>query len=152
MPRECRGCDWHEVLWCSIRARLVGSGVVLPCVPVDTELAQAKAEIERLRHEVEQIHDRLTHIQARLTTRRDYWEKRCLKAEQGLARLEIASADAEIGRLVRGMRRGSTLIHTGPFVVETDWVGQHLPDIYQWADDPADALRAIQEVGDAQEE
>ena len=81
------------------------------------ELAEAKAEIERLRLRFAKWLD--THSQ--LVT------------------------DAEIGRLVRGMPRGSTLIHTGPFCAKkSDWVGHHLPDIYQWADSPAEALRAIQ--------
>lgn len=32
MPRECKGCHWRAVLWCSVRDRLVGTSIALPCI------------------------------------------------------------------------------------------------------------------------
>ena len=155
MPKDCSGCQWQRWAWCSIRDRLVSIGIIPPCVvPTGDELAEAKAEIERLREALEQTHDHLTHIRARLTERREYWEKRCLKAEHSLARLEITSADAEIGRLVRGMRIGTRLVRSIDNIYGVDECSQFNQADAEWKwirgrwRDPAEALRSIQEVGD----
>jgi len=108
---------------------------------------------------------------AALTADRDSWERQCRNAERGLAEakaeidaqasrirgLEAAirgyesnhgacgdyAADAEIGRLVWGMRRGSQLHHPG---LLEGWVGLDFT-IRRQAEDPAEALRAIQKGG-----
>ena len=125
---------------------------VMKPAPQKTLAAElAEAEIERLRKELLQEDDHFRHIRARLTTRREYWEKRCLKAEHDLAHLEILSADAKIGRLVRGMPRYSRLTKGSVYYWAEEqskdnvWhrVKQPLP-----SSNPAEALRSIQEVGD----
>ena len=115
-----------------------GGGVVIQRLHreldiVERELAEAKAEVERLRK---------------------LWlsERNCsgkLHEERNNAQKELASytasvnADAEIGRLVRGMRRGGNLRCSSE-----GWVASDYANYGEDADDPAEALRAIQEGGD----
>lgn len=63
--------------------------------------------------------------------------------------LEELQADAELGRLVRGMRRGSTLLHTTDCKNRPDWVaswsgGGGCIITNSGSDDPTVALRSIQ--------
>lgn len=100
----------------------------------DTELAEAKAETERLETEC---------------LRQAMW---CRKAEESVAKIR---ADAEIGRLVRGMPNDTALRHRyGTYRIarfgyiercRLGWTGGAGS-----TDDPAEALRAIQEVGDGE--
>lgn len=114
-----------------------------------SELAKANAEWLQLREKYDEV-------KSRLTTRREYWEQRCLKAEDALERLEILSADAEIGRLVRGMREDTSLHHIEKDVWSAKtkryghdrWINRILITVT----DPAEALRAIWEMGDASTE
>ena len=92
----------------------------------------AKAEAERLRKR---------HREARIE-----WGRLATKCDELQAELvsytDSVNADAEIGRLVRGMRRGSHLSHPG---LLEGWVAVDCAAKRQ-ADNPAEALRAIQQV------
>lgn len=102
------------------------------CMNAKHQLAEAKAEIEKLRGKCE-------------------WEELC-KGYPGLcAEAEVVvksiKADAEIGRLVRGMRPNSGLRYVGGryhalAYVYPAWGGLTA------ADTPAEALRAIQTLGE----
>ena len=107
----------------------------------ESRLAEAKAETEKWRKSA-QVY-RARYILA-LNDR-----------DVAQAELEIKNDDAEIGRLVRKMRKHTALIktestywgQTGELSTTTKWTTADHP----WVrDDPAEALRAIQEGGDAE--
>lgn len=92
MLRGCGSCKGLGVLWCSIRDSLAGSSVKPACVTASevTELAEAKAEMERLREERDGVNERL-EIRRTLC---QSWEGRCHRTER-----KLAGAKAEIERL-----------------------------------------------------
>jgi len=90
------------------------------CQKDEEELAEAKAEIERLRSLV-----------------------------KGLLDVDRArNVDAEIGRLVWGMRPGTRLEKGEEFYAAVVFAQKPIY-MFGLTSDPAEALRAIQEVGDA---
>jgi len=124
-------------------------------------LAEAKAEIERLRKECDILRGtRARAVDARVRARRERNEA-MLRLQD--VRAELASytasvnADAEVGQLVRGMALGTRLERTADQVIapRAGFWGYHCVE-NKWRfvkgawDDPAEALRAIQkEVDDA---
>ena len=141
-------------------------------VAAEGELAEAKAEIERQASRLDKLYAEAANLQIQLNG------ERCDRAElfQQLAetRMELqsytesyaesVSVDAEIGRLVRGMADRTRLIrgHPSNSACQTQmcyWAERQ--GKRPWLDgswskvghkylkhDPAEALRAIQEVGD----
>ena len=120
------------------------------------ELAQAKAEIERL----EKNRD---YLRRQTIRARDTRVELCRQLTEARVELESytasGNADAEIGQLVWNMRRGTRLVRGtvglywgskytgGSFEAAESWVCAHGDGCA--VDDPAEALRSIQEVGDA---
>jgi len=102
------------------------------CWQAEQELAEAKAALEA-------------------------WMRRCQKLERLLAVQKASIADAEIGRLVRGMKWGSKFSVHGydlsiPEYMSFCWdAAQDGYRLLKQTKDPAEALRAIQkEVGDGE--
>jgi len=111
--------------------------------PEDTDATIRKLRVERLDLRVE----------------RDDIDQKCSEVEHELteAKKELESytdsvnADAEIGRLVRGMRPGASLYRDPNRLSVLCWWGLHShPYICQKTDDPTEALQALQEVGDGE--
>jgi len=155
------------------------------CQNAERSLSQAKAEIESLekncdylRQQMTQARDtraelcrQLTEAKAETGELRTLWlsernhsgklhEERN-NLQRRLAQLTASvNADAEIGRLVRGMADGTRLTRffTG-YAIEAqgrdsvwhDAIGIGPRGIGARYDDPAEALRVIQEVGDGEE-
>ena len=152
MP-TCRTCEF-----CYPRYGCSEAKMPLDCITIDhgcsehkpretplltDELAEAKARIRRLLK---------NYREARLECGR--LAAKCDEAKAELACYTASvNADAEIGRLVRRMRDGSRLEKDR----ETYWIHRYLGDgTWRWMNksepttDPAEALRAIQEVGDGE--
>ena len=141
------------------------------CEKARVQLADAKAEIERLQKNCDYLYQkraeavdaRVEVIQkltkakaemAKLQARCDRWLKRCEGTEcQLFVERENRDADAEIGRLVRGMGT-HTRLTKGDMLYKAEtkqvdkWVKTY-PDrtMFLW-NDLIDALRSIQEVDD----
>ena len=150
---------------------------------VHTELAEAKAEIERLREvsdDTEAYSSLADKMAERLRKERDetkaeigvfrnsrgYWKQQCQDARERYREAEAVVkslvANAEIGRRVRGMRSASRLFKQGNYYW-AEFLGDipEYPSDYQGAighrasfctrrtPNPEEALRTIQEVGDA---
>jgi len=139
-----------------------GAGVVIE--RLRKELAEAKAELEELRKEYDDAknaheayktaaRDRIYNLRKERDGFRADWGEE-LRRREGLILAKVAAcdaeeamrADAEIGRLVRGMRVGTRLIRgVGGYGTKETHPCAWFPG---WREHPAEALRAIQEVGD----
>ena len=133
MPSECRGCQWQNVVGCSVRDRLVSIGVTPPCVvPTGDE------------------HEQMDELRAELES---------LKADAKLcSAVKACDADYQIWAL----RRPYSPNKDRPWYAHTRnrMIAKHrtLQDLLLALEglkkasvgdgDPAEALRSIQEVGD----
>ena len=204
MPRGCRECQWQNVVWCSVRDRLVSIGITSPCVVVSKSIVEElELTAERDAWQQQFWHAKQALIEAKaeiesLRKQRDGWEEGCWQTEQEfaeakaeiedlkdacnrqrdtarvlnrrIARLhqqreetkeELASytasvsADAALGELVREMQCYTRLTKDkfhGGIGYKTEsylFTKSHWHPGDRWYDDPAEALRSIQEVGDA---
>ena len=112
--------------------RVERDGLDQRCSELEHKLTEAKAEIERLRGKCES--EELCKGYPDL----------CAEAE---AVIKSIKADATLGAMVRGMRRGGNLRRAGP-LKGWGWIASDYANYGEGADDPAEALRSIQEVGD----
>ena len=115
----------------------------IQCEEADQELAEAKAEIERLQKNCDYLRQQM--IQARV--RRAEVCRQLTEARVELeSYTESVNADAALGKMVREMRPGASLMRVGPLTATSfDWQGYlHWPHIHKEAHSPAEALRAIQ--------
>jgi len=160
MPSECGTCTGDGVLWCSIRDELDDTNVTPACMrpSLADQIAEAKAEIERLRKEYDIAQDEhemyKKGARARAHSRRQEcqdWRIQCEEADRELAVYTASvKADREIGRLVRGMTFGTELRRTYASLDGTPvWMAMQLVKgcwefVAMSCKDPAEALRAIQ--------
>ena len=117
------------------------------CWQAEQELAKAKAEIERLSRELDILLNTADHLHKR-------YKKALHDRDQAEAELETKNTDAEIGRMVRRMPANTGLKHYS----NGTWYAMRYCRDVGWCTirvdfgthNPAEALRSIQEVGDAE--
>lgn len=128
------------------------------CV-LKVECNKPRAEIEMWRGEcrewqssTHQLREELAEAKAEIES----WMCRCHELERLLADHKASHAAAQIGRLVRGMREGTRLVCGIDNIYAVDECTEFNRANAGWKwlrgrwNDPAEALRAIQEVGDAE--